>query len=123
MRPPTGPDDFERDWLGAAFVDPRGRDATRRHVPDRSIRRRAVSLLSGNCFSLGRWSRTNSAHCRRAPGGRQLGAPAQQQLFGYYDAAIGHDETTAEARIRKAWLLRRLGRDGDARAQLDLLGG
>ena len=122
VRPPTGPDDFERDWLGAASsilagamrpadTFPIVRSAVAR-FPDDPQLLLARAVVADQLGTLA-----------ESAGGQQLGALAQQQLFGYYDAAIGHDETTVEARIRKAWLLRRLGRDGDARAQLDLLGG
>jgi len=121
VRAPTGPDDFEREWLDAAVSILSG---TMRPAETFPLVRAAVTRFPDDPMLL--LARAVIADqlgvVPAAAGGRELGPPAQQQLVGYYDAAIGHDETTVEARIRKAWLLRRLGREADARAQLDLLG-
>jgi hypothetical protein len=120
VRAPTGPDEFEREWLDAAVsilagtmrpaeAFPLVRAAVAR-FPDDPVLLLARAVIADQLGVL-----------PAAAGGRALGPPATQQLLGYYDAAIGQDETTVEARIRKAWLLRRLGREADAHAQLDLL--
>ena len=43
---------------------------------------------------------------------------AQRDVLDFYDAAIAHVEVLTEARLRKGCLLRRLGRDDEARVYL-----
>jgi hypothetical protein len=121
VRAPTGPDDFEREWLEAAVAILAGAMRPAETFP--LVRGAVARFPDDPALLLARAVIADQLGVLPgAASGRELGAPGQQQPIGYYDAAIGQDETTAEARIRKAWLLRRLGREADARAQLDLLG-
>jgi VWFA-related protein len=121
VRAPTGPDDFEREWLDAAVAILAGAMRPTETFP--LVRGVVARFPDDPALLLARAVIADQLGVLPGPAvGRELGAPAQQQLIAYYDAAIGQDETTVEARIRKAWLLRRLGREDDARAQLDLLG-
>ncbi len=120
VQPPTGCDEFERDWLTAstfllgmvikpaeAWV-PVVNAVTR--TPD-SPRVLLMRAIVGDQFISG---------LPGAAGGRSVTPAALEQVVGYYDAALAHGEVAQEARIRKGWLLKRLGRENEARVTFDL---
>ena len=116
VRPPLelGPDPFERYWFWAARHDARRRQRLR----DRAdVRRRRPAPLSERAALRSR----PRVHRRSAPPVRSLVGRAGQAQAGVlaahvnevttlYDAAMAFDETAAEARVRKGWLLHRAGR-------------
>ncbi|MEZ5315910.1 MAG: hypothetical protein R2752_00765 [Vicinamibacterales bacterium] len=117
VRSPLGLDDYERDWLlaEAAVLEgamrpaetlPRIRAALAR-FPDDARLLLARAVLADQLTAVPPDS-----------GGRALGETAVAQLIGYYDAVPAASAVSDEARIRKSWLLRRLGRDADADAAL-----
>ena len=52
-------------------------------------------------------------------GGRDLSPQAIDQLLALYNTAIAEPSTAIEARIRKGWLLKRLGRAAEAQVAFD----
>jgi VWFA-related protein len=123
VRPPTGPDVFEHGGLIAQ-----------------------TSLLVGAIRPADAWVPASNAVIRfpddpslllaraivadqfvtglpRAAGGRTVAAEAIDQALGCYDAALKHADVAQVARIRKGWLLKRLGRDNEARVAFDLAAG
>jgi hypothetical protein len=120
VRPPTGPDAFERDWLIAqtslliAAIRPAdawvpASNAVIRFPDDPSLL--LARAIVADQFVTG---------LPRAAGGRNVAPEAIDQALGCYDAALKHIEVAQVARIRKGWLLKRLGRDNAARVSLDL---
>ena len=117
VRPPLGPDEFERLWLSAlaSLLQSAERpaeafrllNAALERVPDdpRLLLERAIA----------------ADQFVTVPGeaGRSALAQAAQQLLAYYDAAIEQPSVAVDARIRKVGLLRRLGRDREAEALLN----
>jgi hypothetical protein len=120
VQPPTGADQFERDWLAAstslltAVIKPAEswvpviNTVTRLPDEPRLLLARAIV---GDQFVSG---------LPGAAGGRVVTPQAVQQVVGYYDEALKHPEVAQEARIRKGWLLKRLGRESEARVAFDL---
>lgn len=122
VRPPTGPDAFERDWLRAetallvAAIRPAdawvpASNAVIRFTDDPQLL--LARAIVADQFVTG---------LPRAAGGRNVAPQAIDQALACYDAALQHAEVAPVARIRKGWLLKRLGRDGDARVSFDLAG-
>lgn len=113
VRLPTGTSAFEHDWLVAetalleaalrpADALPLVRTALTR-FPDDPQLLLARAVLADQLTSIS-----------PADGGVPLTPRARDELFGFYDAAIAHGETAQEARIRRAWLLKRVDRETDA---------
>jgi VWFA-related protein len=118
VRPPTGPDDFERDWLAAeaALLEAALRPAEAlplvtaalRRVPDAPQLLLARAVIADQFLVL-----------PPSAGGRRFAPEAERQLLGFYDAAITSPSVAEEARVRKGWLLRRLGQEDTARGLLE----
>jgi VWFA-related protein len=117
VRPPTGPDAFEREWIGATAAILEG---AMRPLDALPLVTAAVNGLPGDPHPLLARAIIADQLTVLPPegGGRELASQAMDQLLGFYDLAINQDviAVATEARIRKGWLLRRLGRESDARA-------
>jgi VWFA-related protein len=112
VRPALGPDPFERYWRWAALAVLQGANAPDAAQPfvDRALAR----FPDEPRFVLARAFLAD----QRRPLGPVPPAHAADVLT-LYDAAIGLPEARAEALIRKAWLLHRIGRDAEALHLLD----
>lgn len=124
VRGPFGPEAYEKYWLWAAIIVLEGAnqpDLTLQFVKD------GLRLFPGE-------PRFVLAQAFAADQSRALEPLARNGVLvaglvshlkdagNAYDAAMAADETAAEARIRKAWLLHRAGRRQDALALLEQAG-
>ena len=120
VRPPLGPDAFERAWLRAeaAVLIAAARPADAYvplanaviRFPDDSPLLLARAIV-GDQFVTG---------LPGAAGGRVVAPEAITQSIGFYDAALKQPDVAQEARIRRAWLLKRQGRATDAQLAFDV---
>ena len=122
VRSPTGPDAFELDWLRAetallvAAIRPTdawvpSSNAVIRFPDDPQLL--LARAIIADQFVTG---------LPRAAGGRNVAPQAIDQALTCYDAALKQPEVAQAARIRKGWLLKRVGRDSEARVSFDLAG-
>ena len=122
VRQPFTPDEFERNWLWAEIAMLEGvlqpgategvvANALKRFPEEpRFLLARAVAADQRASFTP------------TSPTGRVVTAPAID-VGGAYDAAIAQPATAAEARLRKAWYLHRLGQNTSALPLLDAAPG
>lgn len=120
VRPPLGPDAFEREWLRAEaavlIAATRPADA---YVPLANAVIRfpddpqllLARAIIGDQFVTG---------LPGAAGGRVVAPAAIDQALGFFDAALKQLSVAQEARIRKGWLLKRQGRATDAQVSFDV---
>jgi hypothetical protein len=115
VRPPLGPDDFERDWLlaEAAILTGAMRPADTRP----RIRTTLARLPQQPRLRLARAVIADQVTLS-PEGARALKSVDLDQILAAYDSVQDDLGAVTEARIRKAWLLRRIGRDADAAAAL-----
>ncbi|MEZ5317145.1 MAG: hypothetical protein R2752_07055 [Vicinamibacterales bacterium] len=122
VRHPLGPDAFERYWLWGAVALAEGTrqptfagptlDYARSRVPDEPRFALARTSYRDQRLSLG----------LNAQEGRGLSASSLRSVEGLlaeYDDATRVEAVAQEARVRKAWLLHRVGRDEEALSELD----
>lgn len=122
VRQPFTPDEFERNWLWAEIallegvLQPGATEAVvanaLKRFPDepRFLLARAVAADQRASFTP------------TSPAARAVTAPAID-VGDAYDAAIAHTATAAEARIRKAGYLHRIGQNASALSLLDAATG
>ena len=123
VRHPIEADAFERFWLWTALAMLEGANTPEitREFADYALTRfpdeprfslaKALAIDQSRAFddSDGRAGAAHGAHVR--------------ELVAAYDAAIQFPETAAEARVRKAFFLHRIGRQADALKELDAATG
>jgi tetratricopeptide (TPR) repeat protein len=112
VRHPLGPDAFERYWLWAAIaaLQARHEPAAAQPLVDRALAR----FPDEPRFLLARAFLADQRRFRSSRTG-----PPPEEVLTLYDAAAAHPDAGAEAQLRKAWLLHRLGRDAEALELLD----
>jgi hypothetical protein len=114
VRPPLGPDAFERLWLSASalLLQASARPAAALQLLETALSRMpdAPRLL------LARAIVADTFVTGSGVAGPTALAQAAQQLLGFYDLAITNPEVAVEARVHKALLLQRLGRNNEAAA-------
>jgi tetratricopeptide (TPR) repeat protein len=118
VRQPFTPDEFERNWLWAEIAMLEGvlQPAATEGVVANALKRFPEEprfLLARAVAADQRASLTPTS-----PTARAATAPAID-VAEAYDAAIAHPATAAEARLRKAWYLHRLGQNTSALPLLD----
>jgi tetratricopeptide (TPR) repeat protein len=118
VRQPFTPDEFERNWLWAEIAMLEGvlQPAATEGVVANALKR----FPDEPRFLLARAVAADQRASFSATGA----APRSQALPAIdvaeaYDAAIAHPSTAAEARIRKAWYLHRLGQNTSALPLID----
>lgn len=121
VRHPIEPDAFERFWLWTALAMLEGANTPEitREFADHALTRfpeeprfwlaKALAIDQARAFddSDGRAGAAHGAHVR--------------ELVAAYDAAIQFPETAAEARVRKAFFLHRIGRHAESLKALDAI--
>jgi hypothetical protein len=116
VRPPLGPDEFERLWLSA--MASLLRSAARPAEAFRLLNAALERVPNDPRLLLDRAVAADQFVTVPGEAGRSALAQAAEQLLVHYDAAIEQPTVAIEARILKAGLLRRLGRDREAEALL-----
>lgn len=123
VRHPLWPDDFERYWLWGVIASLQGvsqpelarefADYALTRFPDepRFLLAQALAVDQTRAFAEtdGRNGAGQASHVR--------------DVTARYDAAARFPETAAEARVRKAFFLHRIGRNAEALAELDAIDG
>ena len=120
IRQPLGPDVFERQWyytvltLLQGTINPPALEA----FADRALARfpDEPRFLFARAIAADQRSTTAGASRAAARGSSQT---ALETVRRQYEALIGMPDVAAEARVRLAWLLHRMGRHDDALARLD----
>lgn len=121
VRHPLGPDAFEKYWLWSllAALQGGGQPQLTREFADHALARfpdeprfllaRALAADQARAFApaQGRDGAGQDAHVR--------------EVTSRYDAAARFEDTAAEARVRKAYFLHRIGRHAEALAELDMV--
>jgi VWFA-related protein len=120
IRPPLGPDAFEQQWHYAVLTLLQGtiRPPVLEAFADRALARfpDEPRFLLARAIAADQRSTTTGASRVHGPAPSQ---PALEAIRRQYEALIASPDVTAEARVRLAWLLHRMGRHADALAQLD----
>jgi VWFA-related protein len=124
VRDPLEPDTFERLWLWGELailegtIRPALTETFVTHAlarfPDEPRFVLARAVVADQRWPIGVVSPMTGALGATMPSGTFV-----SDVMARYEAAIAFDETGAEARIRLAWFLHRLGRDAEALERLD----
>jgi VWFA-related protein len=123
VRHPIEPDDFERAWLTAVVTMLQGtiRPATTLPFVERALLRYPgdARLLLARAIVLDQqWPLSGGVTAGPAPA-RMAATPEHVAAVSVaYEAASAHDAVRAEALVRWAWLLQRIGRTDDAMGKL-----
>lgn len=116
VRHPLGPDLFERDWHYAVLTLLQG--AIRPAVSDVFVDRALARFPGEPRFLLARAIAADQRAAVTGPSRSSPGAAsADTNLEGIrrqYESLVGQPGVDAEARIRLAWVLHRMGRNGEA---------
>jgi hypothetical protein len=120
IRQPLGPEGFEHQWYYAVLTLLQGtiRPPLLEAFADRALARfpDEPRFLLARAIAADQRSTTTGAS--RVPG-TVSNRPTLDAVRRQYEALIGMPDVAAEARVRLAWLLHRMGRHADALAQLD----
>jgi VWFA-related protein len=128
IRHPLEPDAFERHWLWAeiaiaqglihsAFAEPLVAHALSRFPGEpRFVLARAI--VTDQAWPLGRTASDSRYSTSLRPSAAHV-----KNVTERYAAAMAFSETAAEARVRLAWFLHRLGQHADALVHLDAIRG
>ena len=123
VRHPLWPDDFERYWLWGAVASLQGvsQPELAREFADYALTRfpHEPRFLLAQAFAV------DQTRAFAETGGRNGAGQAShvREVTARYDAAARFPETSAEARVRKAFFLHRVSRQADALAELDAVDG
>ena len=118
IRPPLGPDAFEHQWHYAVLTLLQGtlRPSVLEVFADRALARfpDEPRFLLARAIAADQRSTVTGA-----PRGTVSNQPPLDVIRRQYESLIERPDVAAEARVRLAWLLHRMGRHADALAQLD----
>lgn len=126
IRHPLEPDAFERYWLWAevaiaqglirsAFAEPLVAHALSR-FPDEPRFVLAHAIVADQAWAIGRVAGDSRLSTSRRPPDEHI-----KRVIQRYSAAMAFSETAAEARVRLAWFLHRLGNHTSAQSHLDAI--
>jgi len=123
VRHPLWPDDFERYWLWGVIASLQGvnQPDLAREFSDYALTRfpNEPRFLLAQAFAVDQTRAFAETDGRNGAGQ----ASHVREVTARYDAAARFPETAAEARVRKAFFLHRIGRQAEALAELDAVDG